>query len=141
MGCDLRNVGCALLWLVILSTFVKVPIQIELAKWSITTGQTGLTGFNRVPPRVGRGGWMTWLWLLMAIAKITQMGGVVGGTAVALSMLFPFGGDPLNKTTLTIWTIAVIASRRNSQILWIGVFRRRSVGCPIGRVVRPVCRW
>ncbi len=104
------KVGFALLWLVILSTFVKVAIQIELAKWSITTGQTGLTGFNRVPPRVGRGGWMTWLWLLMAIAKITQMGGVVGGTAVALSMLFPFGGDPLNKTTLTIWTIAVIAS-------------------------------
>jgi len=32
-------------------------------------------------------------------------------------------------------------SRRNSQILWIGVFRRRSVGCSIGRFVRPVCRW
>ena len=23
----------------------------------------------------------------------------------------------------------------------VGLIRRRSVGCPIGRVVRPVCRW
>lgn len=104
------QVGFALLWLVIVSTFVKVAIQVELARWSITTGQTGLTGFNRVPPVLGRTGWITWLWLLMAIAKITQMGGVVGGTAVALSLLFPFGGDPLNSTTLAIWTVIVVAS-------------------------------
>ncbi|WP_306231304.1 Nramp family divalent metal transporter [Agrococcus beijingensis] len=105
------EVGFALLWLVIISTFVKVAIQIELAKWSITTGQTGLTGFNRVPPKIGKAGWITWLWLLMAIAKITQMGGVAGGTAVALSLLFPFGGEPLNPTTLAIWTgIVVITS-------------------------------
>jgi Putative DNA-binding domain len=29
---------------------------------------------------------------------------------------------------------------RNSQILWMGVFRRRSVGCSIGRIVQPVRR-
>lgn len=110
------QVGFALLWLVIVSTFVKVAIQIELAKWSITTGQAGLTGFNRVPPKVGPSGWITWLWLLMAIAKITQMGGVVGGTAVALSLLFPFGGEPLNKTTLAIWTVIVVAS--SIALLW-----------------------
>ncbi|WIY83069.1 Nramp family divalent metal transporter [Propionimicrobium sp. PCR01-08-3] len=103
------KVGFALLWLVILSTFVKVAIQIELAKWTIATGEAGLTGFNRIPPKLGRTGWMTWAWLLMALAKITQMGGVVGGSAVSLSLLFPFGGDPLNKTSLTIWTIVVVA--------------------------------
>ena len=38
-------------------------------------------------------------------------------------------------------TAVRLEKRRNSQILWIGVFRRRSVGCSIGRFVRPVCRW
>ncbi|MFC0674393.1 Nramp family divalent metal transporter [Brachybacterium hainanense] len=103
------EVGFALLWLVIISTFVKVSVQIELAKWSITTGQAGMTGFNRVPPRIGRTGWITWVWLLMAVAKILQQGGIVGGAAVTLSLLFPFGGDPLNMPTLMIWTGVLVA--------------------------------
>lgn len=102
------QVGFALLWLVIISTFVKVAIQIELAKWTITTGEPGMSGFNRVPPRLGRTGWISWAWLLMALAKILQQGGIVGGTAVSLSLLFPFGGDPLNATTLAIWTAIII---------------------------------
>ncbi|WP_420174431.1 Nramp family divalent metal transporter [Luteococcus sp. OSA5] len=102
------KVGFALLWLVIISTFVKVAIQIELAKWTIATGEPGLSGFDRVPPRVAKRGLITWLWLLMAVAKITQMGGVVGGTAAALSLIFPFWGDPLGTTALTVWSIVVV---------------------------------
>lgn len=103
--------GFILMWMVILSTTVKVAIQVELARWTITTGEPGLTGFNRVPPKFGRAGWITFLWLLMALSKIVQMGGVVGGTAAAMSILIPIGGDPLSATSLGIWTaIIVVAS-------------------------------
>ncbi|WP_344127094.1 Nramp family divalent metal transporter [Saccharopolyspora halophila] len=42
--------GFALLWMVLVSTFVKVAIQVEFARWTISTGQPAITGFNKVPP-------------------------------------------------------------------------------------------
>lgn len=50
------QVGFMLLWLVLLSTFVKVAVQIELARWSISTGKAAMTGYDQVPPKIaGRG--------------------------------------------------------------------------------------
>ncbi|RKK06100.1 divalent metal cation transporter [Pseudoroseomonas wenyumeiae] len=101
------TVGFALLWMVIFSTFVKVAVQIELARWCISTGQPALTGYNKVGPHIGRLSWINVLWALMALSKVLQMGGVVGGTALALSILLPLGGDPLGGISLTIWTAVV----------------------------------
>lgn len=99
--------GFALLWLVIISTLVKVAVQVELARWTISTGQPALTGYNRVPPKLGPIGWINMLWVVMALSKILQLGGIVGGVAVAFSILLPLGGDPLSGASLTIWTIIV----------------------------------
>lgn len=101
--------GFAILWMVIVSTLVKVAVQIELARWTISTGQPALTGYNRVPPRIGPIGWINILWVIMALSKILQLGGIVGGVAVAFSILFPIGGDPLGGTSLTLWTVVVAA--------------------------------
>lgn len=101
------QVGFALLWLVIFSTFVKVAVQIELARWTISSGRPALTGYNQVPPKVGKVGWINILWVVMALSKILQIGGIVGGVAVACSILLPFG-DPLGTTSLAIWTILVV---------------------------------
>jgi hypothetical protein len=95
--------------MVIFSTLVKVAVQIELARWTISTGEPALTGYNRVPPRFGRIGWVNVLWIVVAISKVLQIGGIVGGTAVAFSVLLPLppGGDPLGFTSTLIWTIIV----------------------------------
>ncbi len=100
--------GFWLLWLVIVSTLVKVAVQVELAKWTIATGQPALTGYNKVPPRIGKMGWINVLWILMALTKLLQLGGIIGGVAVAFSVLFPLGGDPLGTTSITIWTLFVM---------------------------------
>lgn len=102
------QVGFALLWMVIFSTFVKVAVQVELARWTISTGQPALTGYNKVPPAVGRIGWVNLLWVVMALSKILQVGGVLGGTALAFSILLPLGGDPLGTTSLGIWTALLV---------------------------------
>lgn len=99
--------GFALLWLVILSTLVKVAVQVELARWTIATGQPALTGFDKVPPRIGRVGWVNGLWVVLALSKLVQVGGVVGGVAVACSILLPFGGDPLGFTSVLLWTVII----------------------------------
>ena len=103
------EVGFALLWLVIFSTFVKVAVQVELARWTIATGEPALTGYNKVPPKIGRLGWINVLWMLLALTKLLQLGGIIGGVAVAFSILFPFGGDPLDFTALASWTSIIAA--------------------------------
>ncbi|MGH3355397.1 MAG: Nramp family divalent metal transporter [Nocardioidaceae bacterium] len=103
--------GFVLLWLVIFSTLVKVAVQVELARWTIATGEPALTGYNRVPPRLGRIGWVNVLWLVLALSKLLQLGGIIGGVAVAFSALLPLGSGPLGSTSLTIWTsILVVVS-------------------------------
>jgi Mn2+/Fe2+ NRAMP family transporter len=102
--------GFVLLWLVIVSTLVKVAVQIELARWTIATGEPALTGYNRVPPRIGGIGWVNVLWAVLALSKLLQLGGIIGGTAVAFSILLPLGGDPLAFTSLLVWTAVLAAA-------------------------------
>lgn len=102
--------GFALLWLVIFSTLVKVAVQIELARWTISTGQPALTGYNKVPPKLGPVGWINVLWMIMALSKILQLGGIIGGVAAALSILFPIGGEPLSTISLGVWTVVTVVA-------------------------------
>ncbi|WGW13916.1 Nramp family divalent metal transporter [Saxibacter everestensis] len=99
--------GFVLLWLVIFSTLVKVAIQVELARWTIATGEPALSGYNKVPPKLGRVGWVNMLWMVLALSKLLQLGGIIGGVAVACSILLPLGGDPFSATSITIWTIFI----------------------------------
>jgi Mn2+/Fe2+ NRAMP family transporter len=64
--------GFALLWLVIVSTMVKVWVQMELARWTILNGRPALDGFRDVGPRIGRLSWINWLWIGMDFAKMFQ---------------------------------------------------------------------
>ncbi len=102
--------GFALLWLVIISTLVKVWVQMELARWSILRGRTALEGYNRVRPRIGPIGWINWLWIGMDFAKMMQRGGIIGGVAAALSIAWPLYGEPLSFGSLALWTVVVVAS-------------------------------
>lgn len=105
--------GFVLLWLVIISTLVKVWVQMELASWAILTGRTAIRGYSRVGPRLTRRnrlGWINCLWILMDFAKSVQRGGMIGGTAGACSILLPLAGEPLGNTSLTVWALLVTLS-------------------------------
>jgi Mn2+/Fe2+ NRAMP family transporter len=99
--------GFALMWMVLFSCFVKVAVQAEFARWTVLTGTPALHGFNRVPPKFGRIGWVNYMFILMILAKVLQIGGILGGTAVAFSILFPIGGTGLSETSVTAWHIVV----------------------------------
>ncbi|MET8469159.1 Nramp family divalent metal transporter [Streptomyces sp. NPDC006422] len=99
--------GFALLWLVVVSTAVKVWVQMELARWTILNGRTALEGYREVGPRIGRLGWINWLWIGMDFAKMFQRGGIIGGTAAACSVLWPVVGEPLSTGSLTVWAVVV----------------------------------
>lgn len=95
--------GFVLLWIVLVSTLVKVAIQVEIARWSISTGRASMEGYNDVPPKLFGRGWISYIGILMFLQIIIGQGGVIGGAALALSMLVPVGGDPFSMGSIGIW--------------------------------------
>ncbi len=94
--------GIALLWLIIVGCMIKVFVQIELGRFSLTCGETTLSALNHVPgPRLGFSrdpekrspNWILWFWLVMSLCTIGQLGGIVGGVGQALALTLPIKGD------------------------------------------------
>ncbi|MCU0709475.1 MAG: transmembrane Mn(2+) transporter [Pirellula sp.] len=83
--------GLSLLWLILLGCVVKVFAQIEIGRFTISTGTPTLSAMNLVPgPRLARrGNWLVWYWFFMWFCSIGQLGGIVGGVGQVLSLVQP----------------------------------------------------
>ena len=107
--------GFVTFWVIIVSCLVKVAIQMEFGKYAIYTGQTTLSAFNRLPgPKFGKANWSIWAWLLLMVSKLTQVGGVVGGTALVLNLAFP-------QVHLAIWAFLTAISA--SLLIYKGYYQ------------------
>ncbi|ATG54383.1 manganese transporter NRAMP [Brachybacterium ginsengisoli] len=102
------QVGFMLLWLVLVSTFLKVWVQIELARWSISTGRVALDGYDDVPPRIAGRGWISWLVLFMFLQFFIGQAGVISASAFAFSTLFPIGPDPYSLLSIGVWVAILV---------------------------------
>jgi manganese transport protein len=82
--------GFVALWVILLSCFVKVALQLQFGRHTIQTGETALAAFNRMPgPRMAGVHWTIWFWLLIQPVKILQVGGIVGGVALIMNLAVP----------------------------------------------------
>jgi Mn2+/Fe2+ NRAMP family transporter len=82
--------GFVTFWIILLSCLVKVAVQIEMGKHTILSGETAMQAFNQLPgPRIRGTNWSIWLVLGIMIIKLLQVGGIVGGVAIILNMVFP----------------------------------------------------
>jgi len=96
--------GFVTLWIILLSCLVKVALQIEFGKHCILYGETAIASFNRLPgKRFGKGHWSVWTVLILMIIKFTQLGGIVGGVAIAANIFLP-------QLSVTIWALIVAVS-------------------------------
>jgi manganese transport protein len=94
------TVGFTMLWFIILGCFIKVFVQVELGRYSISSGMTTLQAMNSIPgPRLIVS-WLVWIWVLMYVALIFQVAGMVGGLASVFSLV----GMPLPDKALAILT-------------------------------------
>lgn len=106
--------GFITFWVVIVSCLVKVAIQLEFGKNAIYTGEFTMAAFNRLPGRrLGKAHWSIWLWLSLQGLKLLQVGGIIGGVAIVLHMLFPF-------LSVNIW--ALVAAIVTSALVYKGLF-------------------
>jgi manganese transport protein len=108
------KVGFAFLWLVILSCFIKVFVQIELGRHALSSGQTTIHTFSTLP---GPSMILVWWYAVMTLFTQFQLGVMIGGTAQALHMAMPFVSGFLAKHSAMIaerpelpWAFVVTAS-------------------------------
>jgi manganese transport protein len=96
--------GFVAFWVILLSCFVKVALQLEFGKNAIYSGLPTMQSLNRLPGlRLGQGHWTIWLWLSLQTLKVLQVGGIVGGVALVLNMAFP-------AISTSVWAVLSAAS-------------------------------
>lgn len=88
--------GLALLWLILIGCVVKVFVQVELGRYSITHGQTTLNALNQLPGKIGPVNYILWFFIVMLSAATLQLGGIVGGVGQSLAISCPLTGDYLS---------------------------------------------
>ena len=83
--------GFVAFWIIILSCLVKVAVQVEFGKRAILSGQTAMQSFNTLHREVHpKANWAVWSIFIFLSLKIFQIGGILGGAAIVLQMIFPF---------------------------------------------------
>lgn len=98
--------GFVTFWVILVSCLVKVAVQMEFAKHTILTGETPMMAYNRLPgPKFGKASWSVWANFLCMLIKLLQVGGIIGGVALILAIIFPAIG-----TTTWAFLAAIVVS-------------------------------
>jgi len=93
--------GFVTLWVILVSCLVKVALQLEFGRQSITTGLSAMNLMNELPgPRFGKKkvSWAVWSWLILWLFKPLQLGGIIGGVAIILNIAIP-------SVSIVAWTV------------------------------------
>jgi manganese transport protein len=95
------EVGYIALWVILVSCFLKPAIQSEMGRFTIATGKTGLGAFNLLPgPRAGVS-WVVWMWAVMVLITMFQIGAMFAGVAQVLHSVMP-------SVAISAWVIALL---------------------------------
>jgi Mn2+/Fe2+ NRAMP family transporter len=100
--------GFIAFWVIILSCIIKVSIQLEFGRTAILNGESPMKLFSAFP---GKGKWAVWVVFLLTLLKVIQIGGMLGGSALVLYLLFP--GIPVTLYVLFIGFVVAILIYKN----------------------------
>ena len=96
--------GFVTLWVIIVSCIIKVALQLVFGRHAIQSGETSMRSLNQLPgPRLGQANWTIWAWLAILSLKLIQGGGIIGGVALVLTIVFPVVG-------VLVWMVLVALS-------------------------------
>lgn len=96
------KVGFIALWVIILSCVIKVVVQEELGRYTMSSGETTFRALDRVPGRVGPASLVVWCWAIMFLGLTLLSGGIVGGIGQVMNLAFP-------QLSSTVWMFIIAA--------------------------------
>lgn len=79
--------GFVTFWVILVSCLIKVSIQLEFGKNAIVSGNPLMKEFGG--PSFGKSNWAVWSTFILTLFKILQLGGMLGGAAIVLNLIFP----------------------------------------------------
>lgn len=103
------EVGFVFLWFILLSCFIKVAVQIELGRYTISSGEATLGALDGLPgPRPFGVSWWAWGWFAMALCTFAQKAGIIAGLGQAAHLLVGrFPGVGSDGASITAWGTVV----------------------------------
>jgi Mn2+/Fe2+ NRAMP family transporter len=111
MGAQL---GFTALWFIIVACLCKTVVQAELGRYTISSGDTCLEAFNRLPgPRL-RVSWFIWLWILWQIPGVINSAGILGSTGQVLAVAFPFMEQQHWALVIAVFNVSILLIGRYS---------------------------
>ena len=94
--------GYTLLWLILVSCSIKMVVQNELGRHTMSTGETTFEAFNHAPgPRL-RVSWLVWLCLGLFVPICSATGAMLGAVAEILHRIVP-----VFSIDLLVWVVGV----------------------------------
>jgi manganese transport protein len=82
--------GFITFWVILVSCLIKVAVQLEFGKNAIVSGKPLMHEFNLLRGgKVLQANWAVWSTFILTLFKILQLGGMLGGAAIVLNLLFP----------------------------------------------------
>ena len=82
--------GFITFWIILVSCLIKVAIQLEFGKNAIVSGKPLMQEFNQLSgPFFGKANWAVWATFVLTSFKTLQIGGMMGGSAIVLNLIFP----------------------------------------------------
>jgi Mn2+/Fe2+ NRAMP family transporter len=78
--------GFVAFWVIIVSCVIKVAIQLEFGRTAIINGESPMKLFSGFS---GKNKWAVWVVFLLTLLKVIQIGGMLGGSALILYLLYP----------------------------------------------------
>lgn len=134
--------GFWLLWLVIIGCLIKVFVQVEFGRHTVTHSETPLKALDSVPGPRWRVNWVIWYWAIMTVLIITQQGGIFGGVGQALSMSYPLTehGQRYNEAEdqrVRAQVELAVAESRGAEEARVGQLRARLQSLQGERVEEP----
>lgn len=104
--------GFITFWVILVSCLIKVAIQLEYGKNAIITGKPLMAEFNELMgPKLGKGHWSIWGIFLLTLLKILQLGGMLGGAAITVHLMFP--GLPLSLIAIFLGFTLILFFLKN----------------------------
>lgn len=102
------RLGLIALWLIILSCVLKVVIQEEIGRYTISSGETALEALNHIPGPRWKVSWAVWAYVAMVLLISVQVAGIVRGVSLALDILSPGVGVFVWGLLMCLLTVALL---------------------------------
>ena len=134
------TVGFVMFWWMLLSSWGKSIVQAELGRYTVSSGETVLHAFNRLPGKLPgprqKISWFIWLWMFQLIPGHLGGGGVYGGVGQAVHMAFPFFASKWWTIIFAALAVALILSgtyRTLEKLMtfMVGTFTVLTIVCAI----------